>query len=83
MAQITLNPDPPEKGKPCKVCFTGTLPNTGRYRFRVGGSWQAWTNIEWTSANGGCVTVNVPANATDMQVEDPSGQAPVRDVPCV
>jgi hypothetical protein len=69
--KITFDPDPPQKGKALKICYTGTLPRT--------------LDIDWdpagtpTSATcpspGGCVTITVPANASSVIVHDPSGAA--------
>jgi hypothetical protein len=79
-ATITLDPDPPSVGT-VDVGYTGSLPRTLRARFRVDNVWSDWFDVVCTTANGGVANVGVPTGATRMQVEDPDGDAPVRDVP--
>lgn len=81
-AAITLDPDPPVHGSKCKVCIDGvTLPRTLRYRFKSNGVWSDWIEVEVGDDGTGCTNVDVPSNASRMQVEDMGGSAPVRDVP--
>lgn len=78
---ITFDPDPPIAGAKCKICKVGgTLPDVGLL------TWDPATitqpeQVDWNTDNGGCVTINVPANATNVICESESGDAPFRDRP--
>lgn len=69
--KITFDPDPPKRNKPLKICYDGSLPQD--------------LDIDWDPMGtptkctcpspGGCVTINVPVNASSVIVSDPSGAA--------
>jgi len=70
---ISLNPDPPEQGMALTICYDfAGLPigsTTLRVTFTPGGT----TSDQPVTSKNPCVTVNVPAGAEAILVEDPSG----------
>lgn len=65
---FTIDPDPPCKGKPVKICYSGPMPATGTATFDGGTP----KNLSFTAANP-CVTINVPGNAVTLVLTDVSG----------
>jgi hypothetical protein len=76
-SQITLDPDPPEKGKNCKIGSTGPYP--AHYRYRIDND--SW--VSFTLDQGETLDVAIPSSANALIVEDNDGNAPYRNVPCV
>lgn len=61
---ITINPDPPKRGKPATITYK---PNTGlRIEFDPGGLDRATTDVN------GDVTIQIPANCGTITVWDPN-----------
>ena len=75
--KITLDPDPPIAGKDLTIGYTGTLPVTLQLTWDPAGT---PTSVTLTT-DSPTVTIKVPANAVALQVVDPTGDAPYRDVP--
>lgn len=73
---FTIDPNPPCKGKPVKICYTGPLPATGSAAFDGG----APKSLSFTAANP-CVTITVPGNAVTMVLTDISGDGEALTTP--
>ena len=59
MTQLfTIDPNPICAGQPFKLCWTGPLPATCKYRINPPGT---WVEVTFTDAKK-CVTINAPAN---------------------
>jgi hypothetical protein len=74
---ITLNPDPPQRGGTTYIGYTGPRPVTLRARVD-NGDWVQFTLTE----DDDDYPMPIPANASSLRVEDLTGDAPYRDVPC-
>jgi hypothetical protein len=83
MASITISPnDPPVAGTKATICKEGgTLPSGVTITFEP--SSIPPIRKEWNTDNGGCVTIDIPAEATNILIEDDSEEAPYRDRPVV
>jgi len=73
---ITVDPNPPQKGKNCTIGYTGPLPVTLRYAINSGG----WVEVTLTTS-APSVTVAMPSDGTTLEIEDVTGNAPFRDLP--
>lgn len=76
---ITVDADPPQKGKDCEIGHTGAKPVTIRYQIYPPGT--AWVEVTLTTV-APTVTVKIPSNADTLTIEDLTGGAPYRDLPC-
>lgn len=75
MAEIQLDPDPPQHGESLIIRYTGDKPVTLKLKWTP----DAEESVTITGDDG--VKVDVPAGATNLVVTDTSGQAPYRSVP--
>lgn len=78
-ANIEVDPDPPQKGKSCEISHTGSKPVTLRYQLDPPGT--GWVEITLTT-NDPTYELKIPANALALAIEDLTGGAPARDLPC-
>jgi len=79
--RITLDPDPPQAGQKLTIC----------YKFEGSGRKEATLVVTFTPRTGGgtfevteeepCVTIDVPAGATWITVEDEGGPSPDASAP--
>ncbi len=71
---ITFSPNPPVAGAQLTICIhDGVVPDSGQITWEPS-SITSPASVSWTTANGGCETIWVPSNATDIKVESEKGQ---------
>lgn len=75
--RISLDPDPPVQGQPVEICydFSGLELNSTRLKVTFKPQTEAPTEHTVTPGDN-CVTVQVPAGAESILVEDLDGPSP-------
>ena len=71
--QFTIDPDPPERGKLLKLCYSGARPATASISWDPPGE---PTSVSFgDDADELCVTFTVPDDASSVIVHDDSGSS--------